>query len=134
MSIQVRLVNLGGAPIKFDLSKGVLKIYEVNVDGIASGYSKLYEPLIISRLAPMGDTLTSTPLTDFVLLSSAERTLSYFAVLPTSKLYYIVFRTKAQDLQGASKKECDKVNGCSWFVSKYLYLEDDNNKNLDHSK
>jgi hypothetical protein len=128
MSIKVKLVNLGAAPIKFDLSKGVLKIYEVNADGIKSGYSKLYEPLVISLLAPMGDPLGSTPLTDFVLLTSAERTLSYFAVLPTSKLYYIVFKTKAQDLQGASKKECDKVNGCSWFVSKYLYLAGEKNK------
>jgi actin-related protein len=128
LSVRVKLVNLGTVPIKFDLSKGVLKIYEVNADGIKSGYSKLYEPLVISRLAPMGDPSGSTPLTDFVLLTSAERTLSYFAVLPIGKLYYIVFKTQAQDLQGASKKECDKVNGCSWFVSKYIYLAGEKNK------
>jgi hypothetical protein len=125
MSIKIRLVNLGGTPIKFDLGKGVLKIYEVNADGIKSGYQKIYEPQVISQLARMGDPAGSTPLTDFVLLTSAERTLNYFAVLPANKLYYIVFKTKAQDLQGASKEECDKVNGCSWFVSKYLYLEGD---------
>jgi hypothetical protein len=125
MSVNVRLVNLGGAPIKFDLGKGVLKIYEVNADGIKSGYQKLYEPRVISQLAQIGGKERSTPLTDFVLLTSAERTLNYFAVLPTNKLYYIVFKTKAQDLHGASKKECDKVNGCSWFVSKYLYLKNE---------
>lgn len=125
MSINVKLVNLGDSPIKFDLSEGVLKIYEVNAEGIESGYQKLYEPSIISELAGMGDPAGSTPLRDFVLLSSAERTLSYFAVLPINKLYYIVFKTKAEGLQGASKKECDKANGCSWFVSKYLYLEEE---------
>jgi hypothetical protein len=123
VAIKVNLANLGSAPIKFNVRKGVLKIYEVGVDGIQSGYHKLYQPRIISDMAPLnGKGAESTPLDNFILLASAERTLNYFAVLPTDKMYYIVFKTEAEGLEGNSKKECDKDGGCSWFISKYLHL------------
>ena len=131
--IKVKLTNVGNTPIEFDLSKSPLKIYEVEAQGVEMGYNTVYEPVIFSELASMDDKEGSTPLTKFVSLMSSERTLSYFAVLPKNKMYYIVFKTEAGDLaqqddelnDGEEKgvPQCDSDAQCKWFVSKYLYLK-----------
>lgn len=121
--VKIKIVNVGNTPIEFDVSKSSVKIYQMEAQGVEMGYSKLYEPQIISELAEIGGDSESTPLTSFVSLTSSERILSYFAVLPKNKMYYIVFSTKPVDLKNDELTKCEELSGCKWFVSKYIYLE-----------
>ncbi len=121
--VKVKLVNVGNTPIEFDISKSALKIYQIEARGTEMGYSKLYEPEVISELAQLGAKEESTPLTSFVSLTSSERVLSYFAVLPKDKMYYVVFSTKADNFKSDDVKKCESKSGCKWFVSNYLFLE-----------
>jgi hypothetical protein len=124
--VKIKLTNVGNTPIEFDLSNYPVKIYEVAAKGVDMGYMKMYEPTLFSKLAPINGNDENTPLTSFVSLMSSERSLSYFAVLPSKKMYYVVFSTQAnffdEDEDEDEFKACDKEAGCKWFVSKYLYL------------
>ena len=121
--VKIKIVNVGNTPIEFDVSKSSVKIYQIEAQGVEMGYSKLYEPQIISELAEIGGDSESTPLTSFVSLTSSERVLSYFAVLPKNRMYYIVFSTKPIELKNDGLTKCEELSGCKWFVSKYIYLE-----------
>jgi len=127
--IKIKLTNVGNTPIEFDLSNTPLKIYEIAAQDTRMGYTKLYKPIIYSELAEMGGSKKNRPLSKFVSLTSSERELNYFAVLPSNKMYYIAFKTEAGDLSLIPETDknnvpqCDSEEQCKWFVSKYLYLK-----------
>ena len=121
--VKIKLTNVGDKPIEFDLSASPVKIYEIAAQGTDMGFVKLYKPVIFSELAAMGGKERNTPLDKFVSLTSSERELNYFAVLPSLKMYYIVFSTKTDRAEDDKLTACDKPTGCKWFASKYIYLK-----------
>lgn len=131
--IKVKLTNVGNTAVEFDLSKSPLKIYEVEAQDIKIGYKKVYKPSIYSKLAPLNGKSKNVPLSKFVSLTSSERELSYFAVLPINKMYYITFITEAGDLSSSEINKSDSTKNkipqcnnkvqCKWFSAKYIYLQ-----------
>jgi len=121
--VKVKLTNVGNKPIEFDLTNSPMKIYEIAAQGTEMGFLKLYKPVVFSSLASMGGSGENTPLDKFISLTSSERELSYFAVLPSNKMYYIVFSTQSGNIVDEDVEACDKPAGCKWFVSKYIFLK-----------
>jgi hypothetical protein len=125
--VEVTIKNQGKSKISFDLKDSPLKIYKVVAEGSKIGSTEVLTPKVYSELAqvttseaskPKGENI---PLDRWISLSSSERTLSYFVTLEKSSMYYIVFSTKALEMD-TLKKECEEQS-CNWFVSKYVYID-----------
>lgn len=60
-----------------------------------------------------------------VSLKSSKKTLSYFTTVKSETLYYVVFSTELDplDYEKEDFKDICTDENCSWFVSKYIYVE-----------
>lgn len=118
--VDVKIKNQGKTKLTLDLSNSPLKIYQVEASGSQMGYTKLLEPVNYSKLAKLGSSDQSTKLDRLISLTSSEKTLSYFVTVESDKMYYIVFSSKALNIDNLKEECSDTV--CNWFVSKYLFI------------
>jgi hypothetical protein len=121
--VNIKIKNQGNSAIDFNLKDFPLKVYQIEADDTDVGYTKQYELNVLSKVGKLGDKKELfTRLDNLVSLVSSEKVLSYFAVLPKNKMYYIVFSLKAHDTESIDEANC-QVNECKWFASKYIYLK-----------
>lgn len=134
--INVTITNKGSSKITYDLSSSPLVIYKVDASDDKLGYSKKLEPTLFSKVAEIGQNeYQSTPLTKWISLANSERTLSYFVTIDSNSLYYIVFSSPNANKEDKTELndtiECDTIDKCNWFVSKYIFIEPSNDITTD---
>lgn len=124
--IDITIKNQGKSKISFDLSDYPLKIYTVAASGSKVGSKGVLTPKLYSSLAEVSTYNNvktngkNIPISRWISLASSERTLSYFVTLKSNEMYYIVFSSKAKNIDTV-KDECN-ADKCNWFVSKYIYV------------
>jgi hypothetical protein len=134
--IEVNIINKGSKRIEYDLTDKPLKVYKVEALGDKLGYTKLMQPTLYSKVAPLGQKdVLSTPLNKWISLTESSRKLSYFVTVEPNSLYYIVFSSSDSENEHKPKEEingndteviCDDIDKCKWFVSKYIFTDVDN--------
>ncbi|MFC3200871.1 hypothetical protein ACFOEW_03430 [Alteromonas oceani] len=128
--IEVTITNKGNSKIEYDLKNSPLTIYKIDASQDKLGYTKLLKPSLYKNVAPLKQNeIKSKPLHKWVSLANSSRTLSYFVTVENASMYYIVF-SSPEPLDESSEnnqEKCLTIDKCSWFVSKYVYIEDTGN-------
>jgi hypothetical protein len=128
--IEIEIVNKGNKRIIYDLTQKPLTVYKVLASNDQLGYTKKMEPTLYSEVAEMNqDIIKSKPLSNWISLTQSSRKLSYFVTVDANSLYYIVFSSKDfvnPNSVSSSDLNCANLDDCSWFVSKYVFIGDDN--------
>lgn len=131
--VEVTIINKGNSKITYDLRESPLKIYKVEGSGDKLGYTELMSPVLYSKVAKLNQKdEKSIPLNKWVSLANSSRTLSYFATVESSSLYYVVFSSPGADDANLTDEECGTIDKCNWFVSKFIYTDsvDNSSKRL----
>lgn len=119
--IEVKIKNSGKSRLTFNLDKNPLTVYNIEAKDHMLLKKRALNPIVYSTIGSKSDGEKSRPLSKFISLKSSERILSYFVTVDKDELYYITFKSQLDSTESA-EKICGQED-CSWFVSKYVFIE-----------
>ncbi|KAB7661760.1 hypothetical protein [Plesiomonas shigelloides] len=128
MIINVTIKNNGKRPLSFDTSKGAVTVYKVIANGEKVEQSQLYRPNLYTALrdTKVDPESKSKSLPRVHVLIGAEKNLSYLIGLKEPGVYYITFRSSADE--NFDGKDIKNNNRVEWFASTYVEINDIKNK------